>query len=76
MGYLSRKKYHILEVFKRTKSGYLEGPILLSELEKRGVKMTKRQLSLFIYNNMELEYLKADRDSDGRILGWNLIKWA
>ncbi|MFQ5975593.1 MAG: hypothetical protein ACE5J5_04685 [Candidatus Hydrothermarchaeales archaeon] len=75
MGYLGRKKYHILEIFKNTKNNYLEGTTLLSELEKKGFKMTKRQLSLFIYNNMEMEYLKASRNSDGTIAGWKLISW-
>ncbi len=73
MGYLRTKKLAILEIFKKAKSNYLEGSTLLTELEKLGFKMNKRQLSLFIYNNMDMEYLKASRDSEGTILGWNLI---
>ncbi len=73
MGYLRTKKLAILEIFNKTKTSYLEGSTLLTELEKRGFKMNKRQLSLFIYHNMDIEYLKASRDSEGTILGWNLI---
>lgn len=73
MAYLRSKKYQILEIFKNAKNTYLEGHTVLSELEKRGIKMSKRQLSLFIYNNLEMEYLKASRNTDGTITGWKLI---
>ncbi len=73
MAYLRSKKYQILEIFKNAKNTYLEGHTVLSELEKKGITMTKRQLSLFIYNNLEMEYLKASRNQDGTITGWKLI---
>ncbi len=75
MGYLRTKKLAILEIFNKTKTNYLEGSTLLTELEKRGFKMNKRQLSLFIYNNMEMQYLKTSRSRDGTIVGWKLIGW-
>jgi len=75
MGYLRTKKLAILEIFKNAKSNYLEGSTLLTELEKLGFKMNKRQLSLFIYNNMEMQYLKTSRSQNGTIVGWKLIGW-
>ncbi len=68
-----RKKKMILNVFKDKKASFLDTSTLLRALEKRGIKMTKRELSNFIRNSLEYRYLISFRDPKGTIIGWELV---
>ncbi len=69
-----RKRKAILEAYRDKKEKFLDPRTILTALEERGFKMTRRGLSNFIRNSLENKYLISTKDTNGIIIGWTLVR--